>query len=517
MYNEFYGFSEKPFEDIPDPKFIYLTSSHRKTLTSVIDSIKSRKGFISITGEVGTGKTILIQSLFGALDEKVKKLFIFHTSIGFKELLKSILRKLDLLVKEQNKERLLNQLNEYLLHKIAQDEVLAVIIDEAQSLSQEVMGEFEKLWELGRQTSGRLQIVFVGQPAFEEKVGSPGLRQFNQKIRMKHQIKPLSEEESKEYIDHRLKLVGSSSSAIFTPQAISMICRHARGIPRTINILCDNALMKGYRLSQKRIDVDVIRQVIKDLEGPQPENVILDRILIVILAGVKKFRLLVFRFNRSYRRVFFITLSLLCLGGLIFLIHGSLQQHQPTIMQSIKSIKEPRVETKPSLLPTSPQTPAQGISKGERDVTERVITVEKGETLAYMAQKYFGISNPTLVDLILEFNPKITNIHLILIDQTIKLPKITEELLIVHSLNQPYQIHAGTFGSPDVAKVYSDEPILKGRKIEILPRRVSPKETWYRVMIGEFNNRDDALKVIGLLKGKKMLPLLGDGPQMGWK
>ena len=186
-------------------------------------------------------------------------------------------------------------------------------------------------------------------------------------------------------------------------------------------------------------------------------------------------------------------------------------------MQSIKSIKEPRVETKPSLLTTSPQTPAQGISKGERDVTERVITVEKGETLAYLAQKYFGISNPTLVDLILEFNPKITSIHLILIDQTIKLPKITEELLIVHSLNQPYQIHAGTFGSPDVAKVYSDEPILKGRKIEILPRRVSPKETWYRVMIGEFNNRDDALKVIGLLKGKKMLPLFGDVLQMGWK
>src|SRR4030043_2375251 len=207
MYNEFYGFSEKPFEVTPNPKFLYFTSSHREALDTMMKVIKNRWGFVCITGEAGTGKTTLIHSLLNKLDEKVKTVFIFHTLITFKELLTNILLELDLEVTDKSKEVLLEHLVQYLLHRLGKDETLAVIIDEAQNLSREVMGEMGKLSELEPQIAVRLQIVFVGQPEFEDIMNLQGLRQLNQRIGIRRKINTLTEEEPKEYIEHRLKLV----------------------------------------------------------------------------------------------------------------------------------------------------------------------------------------------------------------------------------------------------------------------------------------------------------------------
>src|SRR4030043_525491 len=284
MYNEFYGLAEKPFELLPDPKFLFLTTSHREIIASMMDGIRNRRGYISVTGEVGTGKTTLIRYLLGKLEaeEKVKTVLIFHPTITFKELLKNILLELDLEVLNSGKRALLHQLNEYLTQMIPKDETLVVIIDEAQGLSREVMGEFGMLPKLAT-----LQIVFVGQPEFEDKLNSQGLRPLKQRIGIKRQIRVFSEKESEDYIDHRLRLVRSSSSQRFTPKAISLICSHAQGIPRLINLLCDNALLRGYRLSQKKIDVDIIREVIKDMEGPFRQKPFLSP----IITAVKEFRL----------------------------------------------------------------------------------------------------------------------------------------------------------------------------------------------------------------------------------
>ena len=267
MYNEFYGFSEKPFEITPDPKFLYLTSSHRKALDAMIKGIESRQGFISITGEVGTGKTTLIHYLLMSLDDKVKTAFIFHPSITFEELLGSILRELYLEVTGKDKKTLLHHLVEY-LSRIGRDETVTVIIDEAQHLAIETLQELEKLSDLAHMASGRLQIVFVGQPEFENILSSPNLKIINQRIRIRSKITTLTAEESREYIEHRLKLVGRSTSNTFTPKAISVIIEHAKGIPRIINIVCDNALLNGFSESKKKIDEKIIREVIKNLEGP---------------------------------------------------------------------------------------------------------------------------------------------------------------------------------------------------------------------------------------------------------
>ena len=173
MYNEFYGFSESPFEVVPDPKFLYFTPNHQAVLTSVLDGIEKRKGLISITGEVGTGKTTLIHSLLKRLDEKVKTVFIFHTTITFKELLKSILHDLDIVVSEKGKQVFLNRLHEYLM-QMAEDETVAVIIDEAQDLHESVAQEIGWLFAENNPVPKKLQFIFVGQPEFEEKLRFPG-------------------------------------------------------------------------------------------------------------------------------------------------------------------------------------------------------------------------------------------------------------------------------------------------------------------------------------------------------
>jgi len=264
MFNKFYGFSEKPFEVNHDPKFLYLTPSHQKALDSMIDGIKNRRGFISITGEVGTGKTTLVYSMLGRLDKKVKTVYIVHSTVTFKELLKTVLLELSLGILEESEPAFLFRLAKHLT-RLVSDETIAIIIDEAQNLAEDVIRRLQAFSEL---ESKVIQVLLVGQPELEDTLNSQGLGPFKQRMIVKCQIRALTGEESLDYIDHRLKLVGSSSSQMFTPKAISMICSYAQGIPRLINILCDNAFLKGYRLSRKKIDGDIIAEVTKGINGP---------------------------------------------------------------------------------------------------------------------------------------------------------------------------------------------------------------------------------------------------------
>jgi general secretion pathway protein A len=280
-YNCFYGFSEKPFEVVPDPQFFYSSPSHLSVLTSVINSIENRENLVCVTGEVGTGKTTFVHFLLHCLEEKVKTALIAYPSNTFEELVSNILLGLNQRVVEEMKQALLDQLNRYLAEKIREEETLVVIVDEAQNLPSEVMEELGTFYEGGRWV-GRLQIILVGAPELEHKISTPRLRRFAREIGVRFQISPLTEEESMKYIDHRLKLVGSRSREVFTPEAISLMVRHARGFPRVINILCDNAFMIGYGLSKTRVDEDMVRQAIKDMETPTQQKLIPKRIVTAV-------------------------------------------------------------------------------------------------------------------------------------------------------------------------------------------------------------------------------------------
>ena len=264
MYTQFYGFTEKPFNVTPDPKFLYLTAAHREALASMMYGITERRGYIAITGEVGTGKTTLIYTLLNQLSDKVRAVCVFHTAVTFEQLLRTILAELNLPC-DGSKDELLRDFKTCLRERLAQDEIIALIIDEAQNLSREVLEEIRLLSNLETEKAKLLQIVFVGQPEFEIQLDSEHLRQLKQRIVMRRTIPPLTENEIIEYIEHRLKLVGSSTPAVFTAEALSLICKHSQGIPRTINTICDNAFLLGYGLSKKQIDGHTILEALQDM------------------------------------------------------------------------------------------------------------------------------------------------------------------------------------------------------------------------------------------------------------
>ncbi|MGA2958893.1 MAG: AAA family ATPase, partial [Thermodesulfobacteriota bacterium] len=230
--------------------------------------IKERKGFISISGEVGTGKTTLIHQLLDSLERGVKVVFISQTKVTFEQLLREIILELKLrLVGEQNKLSLTRKFNQYLIKRLALDNNLAIIIDEAQHLSIEALEELRMLSNLETATAKLLQIILVGQPELEDKLNSRELRQLKQRIVIRRRILPLREEDSRRYIEHRLKIVGSSTSQVFTPDALSMICHYSKGIPRTINILCDNAFLIGHGHGKKKVNPLIIQEVIRHMEA----------------------------------------------------------------------------------------------------------------------------------------------------------------------------------------------------------------------------------------------------------
>ncbi len=267
MYTSFYNFTEKPFNLTPDPKFLYYTPSHREALASMIYGINERRGFVCITGEVGTGKTTLIYTLLNNLNEKVKTAFVYHTTATFEQLLGYILMDLNVKTTKEDKMILVQQLNDHMVHNIARDETLAIIIDEAQNLPVSVMEELRMLSNLETCKQKLIQILLVGQPELEAKLDSQELRQLKQRIGIRRTIKPLTPDESREYINHRLNMVGSTTGQVFTSDAVALICKHAQGIPRMINILCDNAFLIGYSLSKEKITGKIIGEVIRDLDG----------------------------------------------------------------------------------------------------------------------------------------------------------------------------------------------------------------------------------------------------------
>lgn len=286
MYKEFYGFLEEPFALHPDPKFLYLARSHWEALSSMMSGIKERRGIISITGEVGVGKTILIHALLKDLSERIKTAFIFNPKLDFPDLLKNILRDLEVPLGEGERDppSLILRFREYLNERLGRDETVTVIIDEAQSLDERVLEELGRLSSPDTPAAKLLQIVLVGQPELEVKLNSEKLRSFKKRIALNRQISPLTREEGRGYLKHRLKLVGRSISEVFTADAVDRVWEFAGGIPRVMNLVCDRALLIGYSDSRPIIDSKIIKEAIKDYDSLRPRKF---RALRSLSSGVK--------------------------------------------------------------------------------------------------------------------------------------------------------------------------------------------------------------------------------------
>jgi general secretion pathway protein A len=274
MYNKYFGFVESPFSVTPDPRFFYTNPLYQEALAILHYGIEAKKGFIVISGEVGTGKTTLLRKLLRNLAGTIHSVFIFNTHIDFTGLLQLILRDLGLATQEKDKLTMIEELNHYLIEQVNKGHIVSVLIDEAQNLSIEALEGLRLLSNLETDKEKLLQIVLMGQPELERKLDQPNLRQLKQRVALHCQLAPLKEKEVGPYIDFRLGAAGYGGEDLFDPGAVEQIAFYSKGIPRLINIICDNALLNVYGTSQKRVVKEMINEVADDLRlKVQPEFV----------------------------------------------------------------------------------------------------------------------------------------------------------------------------------------------------------------------------------------------------
>jgi general secretion pathway protein A len=265
MYCEFYQLSERPFNVTPDPKFLYLNARYREAVAALQYGITQRKGFITLIGEAGTGKTTLLKRLLDELDASTRTVFLFNTNVTFEEILEYIFAEFDLPVHSGKKLYMLQRLNTFLLEELAQGRNVALLIDEAQDLDIAVLEDLRLLSNLETAKEKILQIVLSGQPELGQKLSNPALRQLRQRIGINCRLLPLSRDEVSEYIQYRLQAAGAPDLKLFTRDAEDQIYHFSRGIPRLVNVVCDNALVIGYALGKRRIGADIIKEAAADL------------------------------------------------------------------------------------------------------------------------------------------------------------------------------------------------------------------------------------------------------------
>jgi len=272
MYKKFFGLTKNPFEISPDPYFFYGSAQHNEALANIFYGIRAHKGFVVVTGEVGTGKTLLVRCLLESLDRnQVAFSYVFNTRLNEEEFLHYIMQDLSLPVPNSKGEMLL-QLNEYLIGRYRKGLTTVLIVDEAQNLSWEVLEEIRLLTNLETTKDKLLQIVLIGQPELDEKLESYNVRQLKQRIALRCRLSPLTELETRDYIVRRLQRAGAKNTAwtIFPDGVIKKVHQYSNGIPRLINTVCENSLIVAFAKQSQAVTVEMIEEVAKDLRLNQP-------------------------------------------------------------------------------------------------------------------------------------------------------------------------------------------------------------------------------------------------------
>lgn len=269
MYRAFYGLKENPFNVSPDPRYLFLTKQIEETISGLMYGIETRKGIISLTGEVGTGKTTLINRLLGWLQQRgARTAFLFNSRMNSSQLFDFVLAEFDIPCESRSKSQQLMKLNHWLLERYRAGETTVLILDEAQNLTFPVLEEIRLLTNLETSTEKLLQIVLSGQPELEAKLNLPQLRQLRQRIMIRCKTSNLTKEETHDYIHERLRIAGagSGSQPIFSPATMDAVHLYSLGVPRVVNLLCEHALINGYVEHQRPILPKTVEDVAREFQ-----------------------------------------------------------------------------------------------------------------------------------------------------------------------------------------------------------------------------------------------------------
>jgi len=283
MYKAFFHLTRNPFDLTPDPSFLCPTKRHNEALTVLYYGVRRHKGFVVVTGEVGTGKTLLLRCLLRLLQQSkdVAYAYLFNSRLSSAEFLQYILLDFGLPASGKNKAELLVELGKFLIARGSQKLTTVLIVDEAHHLSEEILEEVRLLTNLETAEDKLLQIVLVGQPELDDKLDSVGLRQLKQRIALRTQLVPLNENETKGYIERRLQIAGTNAEVgpLFPDETIAAIYLKSRGFPRLINTICENALITAYARQARSITPDIIEDVANEFrldvfQSPEVDSII---------------------------------------------------------------------------------------------------------------------------------------------------------------------------------------------------------------------------------------------------
>lgn len=265
MYLQHFGLIRAPFEMTPDPAFLYLGEAHQEGLATLVYGVRARKGFVMLTGEVGTGKTTLLHALLSQLDPNTQAAFVFNPRLEALDFFRLLFDEFDIETKCATKAEYLIALNKFLIERLERDHPTLLIVDEAQNLSSDMLEEIRLLSNLETPSSKLIQIMLVGQPELEEKLARQELRQLRQRIVLRFRLRPFEQDETEQYVEERLRLAGYTGKGLFKRGALRRLHSVTGGIPRLLNVVCDGSLLLAYSRGQALIDVDAVDEVARDL------------------------------------------------------------------------------------------------------------------------------------------------------------------------------------------------------------------------------------------------------------
>ena len=267
MYQEFYGLTAPPFSITPDPRYLYFSAHHREAYEHILFGIAQRAGFIQITGEVGAGKSTLCRAVLEELGEGYSTALILNPVMTGIQLLRTILRELGLNASGNDRVRLVERLNDFLLERALAGDDVVLFIDEAQDMPDDLLEQVRLLSNLETDERKLLQIVLIGQPELRKRLDAPGLRQLRQRITVRYHLGPIGRKETESFILHRLQVAGSNGRPTFSRAALGRIHRYSGGVPRLIIAVCDKTLLCGFVEGRDHLGWPQVRRALRDLEG----------------------------------------------------------------------------------------------------------------------------------------------------------------------------------------------------------------------------------------------------------
>jgi len=504
MYTEFFGLKTKPFSITPDPKFLYMSPYHKEALAHLIYGIREHTGFVVITGEVGTGKTTILNAMLLRLSESLPRVVIKNPSITPG----TIYFLLGKAIGIPEEKRSINYLHEY-ESRLNDTGGALIIVDEAQGLPVDLLEEIRLLSNLETPDKKLVQIILLGQQELNNTLMSPRLRQLKQRIAIKYHIPPLNSKETADYIEHRLEVAGYEprEKPIFTKSAIEEIYKQAKGFPRLINIICDNAMLSGYADDTRQIGAKLIRKVVHDMGSTYGKGTNLD--------------------NQPYKikdkhrfdwRMVLIAVVSLCIGAslawygmfspagirrLATEIKGyttpmskattAARQEKKLTHKTVKQLTKPPQQSDKTTPAIPPPLPEPHRPKGIW------VTVKLGDTIADIAAEYYGRVNNEILRDIQTSNPQIKNMDIIYEGNKVFLPNIEPSNSVI------YSVSVASYHSMEEARAVFHDLLTAGFDATLYPYIASDGRTWYRITIGSFETKNKAVIFSTTLKDKGFL------------